>query len=260
MPYVTGYASTDVIQTHREFARTLAEIRAYNTWAARKGRPLLTALETRLNTAYAVFNRDLDRAAHIGALAATRGMKTVLKQTQLRPDTDRRPHLRDLLRSKPAVVPGLRGFATGSVAIGDVDWLEKAIDPEYPQHGSYWRAQNYGTAAHVGREIYGFFHGGGSMSKPLAALAGGGSMQHDPMFSPSSKMSGPRGGRGGPGRISVPLKPRMFVERGRDAGYGEWLAAMAVAEQDALLSITRAMGTALPGVRGTGMARPRRRR
>lgn len=260
MPFVTGYASSDVVQTHREFATTLAEVRAFNAWAARKGQPQLLALETRLQQAYAIFNRNLDRAATIGAQAAARGMKGVLKQTQLRPDTDRKPHLRELLHSKPAVIPGLRGFATGSVAIGDIDQLEKAIDPDFPQHGSYWRAQNYGTTAHVGREIHGFFHGpGGSMSRPLAALAGGGTMQHDPMFSPSSKISGPRGGGGGRGMIRVPLKPRHFIERGRDAGYGEWLAAMALAEQDALLSITRAMGTALPGVRGTGMARRRRR-
>lgn len=253
--FVTFFASSDVAATHREFAAALREVRAYNSWARSHGQPQRLELEARLNRAYAVFSRDVDRAAHVGARAAEQGMKDILKRTQLRPDTDRKPHLRDLLTARPVTPPGLHGIATGAVGVADVEKLDRAVDPDFAHDGTYWRAQNYGTTKHVGRFIFGYFHGGGSVSKPLASMAGGGSPQHDPMFSPTSQISGPRGGIGGPGEIHVPLKPRRFVEGGARIGERAWLDAMAAAQADALLSVRRALG--IGGGRGTGRAAPR---
>lgn len=246
--YVTGYALPDVADTHRKFAQIFTLLEA----ARRRGQPV-AALQAQYRTIYREFNEALNRAAAQGARAAQRAMRERLDRTQIRPRTSERPHLRDLLVARP--LPARGGIALGAVGVAHVPTLEKAVDPDYPGSGSYWRAQEEGTTEHLGREIHGYFHGGGlAPDRPRLAFAGGGSMGHHPEFSPSSVFLGPRGGRGGPGTIMVPLKPRRFIADGAADGAAEWRAAIAAAETAAIAQTRRAM----PAATGAGARRRRR--
>lgn len=251
MPYVRGYAIVDVGDAHRRFAHVFSLLEA----SRRRGQPV-GALQAQVQAIYREFNRDLRAAAELGARAAQEAMRDRLEQSRLRPETDARPHLKSLLTAR--ALPPLGSIELGAVGVADIKQLEKAIDPDYPGSGSYWRAQERGTSKHVGREIRGFFHGGAGSpdpDRPRASYAGGGSMAHHSEFSPSTIFLGPRGGRGGPGTIMVPLKPRRFIERGAEDGHAKWLAAVRSAETQAATRLARAMPVA-PAARGGRRRRP----
>lgn len=234
-PYVRGYAIVDVGETHQRFARIFTLLEA----SRRRGQPV-GALQVEVQAVYREFNRELRAAAELGARAAQAAMRDRLDQTRLRPETDARPHLKSLLIAR--ALPPRGSVELGAVGVADIAQLEKAIDPDYPQHGTYWRAQEQGTSKHVGREIRGYFHGGGKgPDKPRAAFAGGGTMFHHPEFSPSTIFLGPQGGRGGAGTIMVPLRPRRFIARGADDGYAEWLTAIKAAEAQAATRLARTL-------------------
>lgn len=244
--YATGYAIPTVGDTHRKFARIFTLLEA----SRRRGQPV-GALQAQYRVVYREFNDALNAAAKIGAQAAQKAMRERLDRTQIRPRTSERPHLRDLLTAHP--LPSRGGIALGAVGVAHIPTLDKAVDPDYPGSGAYWQAQESGTTKHVGREIRGYFHGGGlAPDRPRLAFAGGGSMGHHAEFSPSSVFVGPRGGRGGPGTIMVPLKPRRFIRDGAADGAAEWRAAIAAAENAAVAQMRRALPTR--GAAGGGRA------
>jgi hypothetical protein len=105
--------------------------------------------------------RDFELLGTRGAAKADAYIRDRLRQTQVRPDASHR--LRDAVRSVPLTNP----LPGGAVGIASIEALDKgAVNPSHPNN-PYWRAQEYGTAAHVGRIVPGYFQPG--QSRPSAA-------------------------------------------------------------------------------------------
>lgn len=252
--FVRIFAIANVAQVQLAFNAALTAADRLVVLEARTGVRGGAAARAELLRTYARFSRDLDDAAKLGAREATAAIIAKIEETRLRPETDKRKHLRDLIESRPANL-GLRGLATGAVGVADVAVLNLAIDPDYPR-GTYWEAQEYGTTAHLGREITGFFHGGGAPGRPLAQFSGGGAMHKNlsPSFSPSAKFTpaagpGSRGGRPGKGTIRVPLKPRRFIRDGADSARLPWKAAVLSAQDSAVSRLSNVKPGPLRGRR-----------
>jgi hypothetical protein len=206
----------------------------------------------------AVKNRqELNAAAARTAADATKYIRARLAATAVRPDTGVAPHLADLIESRP-LIPN-----TGTVGIANEDKLNRAINPNTPGYGPYWRAQEYGTGpasqSHVppgtpaipsqkGRQLRGYFYGPGVTggTPPQSQYRGGGGPH--PIFIPSSVRSGPRGGRGGKGVISKEIDARHFIRDGANLAAVEWRREMRRLDDAAARSLGRVI------------ARPARRR
>lgn len=268
--YVRGFIIPDVAQTHLLFAKVIrtaeqvvlatggplpAGLTARHA-AAGAGIPLRAAAVATLaemRRAYVQFNDGLRAAAQDASANAVRGMRDRLTATQVRPDTDSSPHLRDLLVAQPLSGGGVQ---TGAVGVALVSQLERAINRRSPGYGSYWRAQEYGTGAgevpsQVGRVIFGYFMaaGGGDATPPQAQYAGGGGPH--PIFQAAGGTrnfgagggflggvnAGPRGGRGGFGTIGVEIAGRHFIRFGADAAAVLWREQIAAVQARAIEQI-----------------------
>lgn len=86
-------------------------------------------------------------AALIADATATR----MVKATQVRPDTTKQRHLEDNIVSRHIVTP----IELGAVGLFDESVLNRTRAGR--RGGTYWEAQEFGTDAHVGREVRGFF-------------------------------------------------------------------------------------------------------
>jgi hypothetical protein len=131
-----------------------------------------------------------------GAAKADIFIRNELRQSQVRPDAS--GSLAGAVQSMPLTtrLPG------GGVGIASIEALDKgARDPNYPAK-SYWRAQEYGTAAHVGRIVPGYFQPG--QSRPSA-----GEFRVHPYFDPVLRT------RGTPAMvITRPLRARYYLRDG----------------------------------------------
>jgi hypothetical protein len=97
-------------------------------------------------------------AAGVADVVAT----NVLKATQVRPDTTKQRHLEDTFLS--------RATPTGAVELGVAGLFdEKKLNQAKRGGNIYWEAQEFGTDAHVGRVIRGFFVGSGGRARPSQA-------------------------------------------------------------------------------------------
>lgn len=224
--YMRIFVIDNIAAIHRAHVEARRELALSNARdrAARR-RPGARDSIAELDRLYANFNRDLDRAASTSAARATKAIKARIEQTRVRPETDKPRHLADMVKSRRvSIVPGI---ATGAVGIADIAELNKAVDPDFP-NGTYWEAQEYGTFAHVGRQIRGYFYGGGA---PIAPPREAQFRVHS-AFSPEGLLTGPRGGSGGKGRIRRPLMARRFIRDGADDAFGPWRAAVQAAENE----------------------------
>jgi hypothetical protein len=98
--------------------------------------------------------RQFEVLGTTGADEADRIIRKHIAQTQVRPDAT--GSLRGAVQSRPLANP----LPGGAVGIASIEELDKgARDPDYPAK-SYWRAQEYGTDAHIGRKVPGFFQPG----------------------------------------------------------------------------------------------------
>lgn len=244
--YMRVFAVLNIAEIHKGFAGAAREAALLNASDRRHNRPQ-RALHTERELArlYDKFVRDIDRAARRGAETATRAIVRKLDETAIRAETDKRRHLSSFIKSRPANL-GLLG--TGAVGVADIAELNKAIDPDYPGKGPYWAAQEYGTDKHVGRKIYGFFHGNHPAERPNAQLSGGGEVHGKgalhTAFSPSAKFTpvagaGSRGGKGGKGTIRVALKPRHFIRDGADQARDVWRASVFAVSADVISDLQR---------------------
>lgn len=250
--YVREFVVERVADAHLAFhqALTLAES-VERTYARIPGRGAAAAATLRqLRVAYARFNDDLTAVARETARDAQRFMREELDASKRRPGTGAKGgrHLKGALVARPEFPVGK--LATGVVGIADVERLDAVVNPLGPQYGPYWRTQEYGSTAHVGREVYGFFTRSGygePFSKPDSARAG-----RDPIFVPGRTLhqlgaragSGPssQGGLGGKLTIRNPIRPRHFIRAGANAARAEWLRGIAEAEQRAIARMNRALG------------------
>lgn len=255
--YVRALILADVGRLHREWQLVIAEAERAN----RDTKGQLAGTVRLLKVAYRIFNRELGELARDCSAIAEVEMRRHLDRSAKRKATGVGPHLRSKLRARPFDV-GVGPFQTGAVGIGDEDAMNDLVDPEFPGAGPYWQTQEYGSTAHVGREIRGFFFDARftNPTRPARGYTGNKAIAQ-PLFLPGSVATGPRGGSGGKGTIRQPIRARHFIRNGARDAEVHWRAGLAriEAQSRAAVRAARAEGAA-SRVRRRAAPRPPGRR
>jgi hypothetical protein len=136
------------------------------------------------------------KAAVEASLVADAVAKNVLKATQVRPDTSKAKHLEDTFFSRHTPTPVVE---LGVVGLFD----EGALSQASRGGGIYWEAQEFGTDAHVGRVVRGFFQPGRARPSQV-------DFRVHPEF---QAQKGPRM------TIRRPIQERGFLRRGVEAAW-----------------------------------------
>jgi hypothetical protein len=166
-------------------------IKLYTT----KGRLREAAL---VRKAYQDMVRDYELLAKQGAMKADTFVRDRLRQTAVRPPAT--GSLAAAVHSEPLKLP----FPGGGVGIANIGMLDKGAFDQ----GSYWRAQEYGTTAHVGRRVVGFFEPG--RAKPSAAQ-----FRNHPFFEQAKRGKSGKAQKGTPAMvIRRPIHARHFLRDG----------------------------------------------
>lgn len=211
--YTDEFVVLGIIRLHEDFRRLIAT-------ANRAGN---TALAAELAIVYAWFNDELDLLARAVAKDAVKQIRNRIRATQKRAYTVTRPYLVDQVKARPEFVSS--PWATGAVGVGDIDALDKAINPRDPGKFSYWRSQEYG-ARPSNKAVYGYFwdRGMNTRSRPSQAQ-----FRVHPIFMASK-----------PGQRMIwrrPIEPRHFVRDGADRAYRDWLAGIGQIQGAAIAGI-----------------------
>lgn len=237
--FVTGFIPDDIVAVHRYFQRVIVH--------SRQTGPQSAATTRLLEAAYRTFQLELNELARVSALDAQKKMRERLRKTAKRPDTGVTPHLRTSLTARP--LRGTGPFATGAVGVADKAHLEKARSPV--DDFAYWKVQEEGTRANVGRAIRGYFFDKGFVNATRPAPGFTGTPAAQPLFRsgrlgnfPASVSGGigPRGGKGGKGVIKNPIRARHFIRDGAQAAHANWLAGLRLVESSTLANIRAALG------------------
>jgi hypothetical protein len=278
------FVSPNVVEVEAGIGRQIIQCERTSAKIARKlttpgltpaQRRSLLALEREIageRRALALIARDnrqqLNDLAAKTAGRATTSIRERLAATAERPDTGVKPHLADLIESAP-LLPN-----TGAVGIASETKLDRAVNPNTPGYGPYWRAQEYGTGStnvppgtkavpsQIGRKkkLYGYFYETGvtSPSRPQAQYAGG--RGPHPIFIPSSGgQRGARGGGGGVGVIRHEIQPRHFIRDGADRAVVQWRREMSRIDTQTAKALSAAPALA-KAVTAAAAARPSGRR
>lgn len=243
--YARGFLVTDIAEVHLGFDRLFTTLELAQRNPATRARARIE--REQLLRDYREFNREMEELALRGAADATERMRAKFKRTKRRSLTVQAPYLLNALRAKP-LVTGLK-LSAGAVGVADLDRLNKVTNPSSPQHGAYWRAQEFGTGqpggppSQLGRVIRGYFYDRG-LSNPTPPVSGGGSQ---PIFVSARNANaaaaalghgqfggGTRGGFGGYGTIQREIQGRHFIRDGADLAYRDWLAGLRVIEARAV--------------------------
>lgn len=240
-----GMIISDVDAVHQEFAKVIADA----------GR--LADLEKRLNEDYGAtemlrvlkdtydaFNTNLRLVSARAAEEATKGMRERIMSDRRRPSSGSIPPLEDL--AEASSLPAEGSYQSGGVGVGNVDLLNRAINPHSRGYRSYWRAIEYGTGAgpvpsQIGRILYGSFTsaGGSDPTAPIAEYAGGGGPH--PVFisggiqSSSMSQSGTR--VVGFGTIGAEIKGKHYIEFGTANAAIEWREGIANLQDRAITEL-----------------------
>lgn len=238
--WVRGFVVTDVALVHREFEKIIADAERLVAMEKRSGQSLGgVRLVKTLNDTYDTFNANLKLVATRGAQRATKGMVERLHGNRQRPPTGSIPPLEDLAVAMPLAPIGK--YQTGAVGVGNVDFLNRAINPHSRGYGSYWRAIEYGTGqggvpSQLGRILYGSFvdAGGGNPTRPMSQYAGGGG-PHPAFISGGVGTWMQDGVRTvGMGTINREVPAKHFIQFGADDAAVAWRADLANAQQRAI--------------------------
>lgn len=187
----------------------------------------------RLERDLLALRNEIVRLGVADAVYADKLAAATLRARLVRPETPG-PHLADYIRSYP--LPG----ELGGVGFADIAVLDKAIDPKYPQHGTYWRAIEYGTRAHIGRVVVGYF-------QPGFAGPSGGEFRAHPYFTPEASSDAY------PMRITRPIEPKHFLRSGIASALTNHVQKMGTLQAEAIAS----MRSATARSRGGGIAATR---
>lgn len=202
-----------LVPVYKGLAQIITRIEREEIQARANARSALTAQERAAWNVYAAFwgswlsrfqvltHFFVTQLAEIGrqtAVVADERIRHHIKATQVRPDTSKQRHMEDNVRSRH-IAQKAEGAAVG---IADISVLDKTRNGN--RWGAYWEAQEFGTDAHVGRTVYGYF-------MPGKARPSQGSFRTHPEFQASrtsSKMV-----------IKNPIQERGFLRQGvEDAG------------------------------------------
>lgn len=223
---------------YRLFVQTLEAARLADLARQRAGLPpATTATQQALVRGLTDFEAGLRIVADRGAAIAQREMRAKLDayiQATGRGPTGRSPNLK--MRTTARRLPPVAGSETGAVGVAPEDVLNRAVNPDTPGYGTFWRAIEEGTGglggvpSQMGRRIKGYFTGPapgyGDQTRPLAQYRAGGI---HPIFIPNSVAGslglrgiGKRGGTGGLGTIQREIRPAHFIRDGANAALAEW--------------------------------------
>lgn len=246
--YQRIFVVENVARLHVLFADTIEEARLTDLYRQRAGLPPATAATQRaLLRAFEDFNAGLRRVAQQGALTAQKAMRDRLDayiHATGRGPTGRRPNLKT--RTTARALAPIAGVETGAVGVAPEEVLNRAVNPDTPGYGTYWRAIEEGTGgkggvpSQKGRVIRGVFtdRGYGDQTRPLAEFQQGGP---HPIFLPASAGGysgiGKRGGRGGYGTIKREIRPAHFIRNGANEALIEWRREIAQLELRTMAAI-----------------------
>lgn len=238
--WVRGYVVTDVAAVHKEFEKCIRDAGILVDLEKRTRQSLGGAkILADLKATYATFNDNLKGVAKLGAERATKGMHERLRANRVRDPTGSTPPLEDLVVAMPLAPVG--GYQTGAVGVGNVDFLNRAINSHSRGYGTYWRAIEYGTGkdgvpTQIGRILYGSFvgAGGSSPTRPLSEYAGGGG-PHPAFVSGGVGVSASGGERVlGFGTIGKEITGKHFIKWGADEAAIAWRSDIAQVQSRAL--------------------------
>lgn len=222
--YKTGFVILDVLQSHRDFQQAILVLRRAALNPRLRG-PMLTEI-ARVEAAYSSYQRRLEQLALDYSVVAEKEIREQITKTAKRPDTGLRPHLRDNIVCRPTF-PGVP-LPTGWVGVADIDELDKVVNPLTPGYGPYWRTQEDGSTAHVGRSINGLFFPSGGPSGGAGAPPDPGQFRAHPVF-----VAGP----GGRGVIARPIEARHFIRKGKEIAGRKWLTALKTLEAQTMAQL-----------------------
>ena len=211
--YTDEFAVPGVVLVHQTFQRVIAN-------ASRAGN---NALAAELAIVWAWFNEELTLHAEAISRDAVKQIRLRIKATQKRAYTVTRPYLIDQVKARPEFLAS--PWATGAVGVGDIDALDKAVNPRDPGKFPYWRSQEYG-ARPSNKAVYGYFwdRGVNTRSRPSQL-----EFRIHPIFIASK-----------PGQRMIwrrPIEARHFVRDGADRAYRDWLAGIGKIQADAIAEI-----------------------
>jgi hypothetical protein len=150
--------------------------------------------------------REYDALGTSASIKADEIIRRRIRQTAVRPPASGRLESGVVSRPIPTTWPG------GALGVADLEILEKtAINPRYHGKGkkSYWRAQEYGYAGHVGRRVVGLFEG---TSPPSAS-----EFRVHAYFEQAARNAQGKAPKGTPAMvITKPLHARHFLRDGTD--------------------------------------------
>lgn len=241
--YVRGFVIPDVAQVHAAYQKLIGDLEALVMEARRVNSKEAGAFAVQLadvRIAYRDFNMGLKKVATDGSIRATKGMLERLDQNRARPSSGSTPALRDLVEANP--LPAIGGYQTGAVGVGNVELLNRAINPHSRGYGPFWRAIEYGTGQHgvpsqIGRILYGSFTaaGGADPTPPMPEYAGGGGPHPIFLSGYQSQAGGDR--VSGLGTIGKEIEARHFIRYGADGAAVQWRAEISALQDRAVESL-----------------------
>ncbi len=246
------FATEDAVVVHELYIEILGILIAAEREAAALRVPSPAAgMRAKVEKSYREFTREITRVAEVTAADFDKKAVAILEATRKRDDTRVAPHLRNLIQSRPANL-GFAEFPIGAVGLGRISTLDRAVNPNTPGYGAYWRAQEYGTGkdgvpSQRGRQLRGFFFRPGFKDpvRPMAQYRGAGDPSY-PIFLPGRPSNlpsnvrggiGVRGGRGGKGVIHHEIQPRRFLRGAADATFADYIAGVKAVEARALTGL-----------------------
>jgi hypothetical protein len=179
----------------------------------------------RLSRAITQFEERLAALAIRTAAVADASIRRHIDQTQVRADTSKQRHMRDNIRSRHVPLPGVA--EAGVVGIADMSELNKTARGG----GAYWDAQEFGTDAHVGRTVRGYFMPG--RARPSQA-----DFRVHPEFQAA--------GRGPQMTIAKPIEERGFLRDGIEDAWNYRHRQFASIKAKLLAEITAVARTGKP--------------
>lgn len=246
-------APLGLIPVYRGLAAIITRIEKEEINAKANARRALTPQERAAWNVYAAFwgawlvrfqllsHLLVSQLAEIGrqtAVVADQSIRRHIKSTQVRPDTGKARHMEDNIFSRH-IPQRAEGAAVG---IADISILDKTRRSN--KGGTYWEAQEFGTDAHVGRTVHGFF-------MPGQARPSQGSFRTHSEFQASrtaSKML-----------IQRPIQERGFLRQGIEDAGAFRLRRLNTLEQKVRREIDKFISAAR-GVRAPLAVTPRRPR
>lgn len=162
-------------------------------------------IAARLELSLKAMTVEVERETVADALRGTKLIRDTLHDRLVRPSTPG-PHLGSRVQSMPLPDPGI--LPGGAVGFGDIQALDKAVDPRHQDAGSYWRAIEYGSHAAVGRILVGYF-------QPGFRVPSQSEFRNHPMFMTQSASGFAAGMSGAPAMlVQNPIDPKHFLRDG----------------------------------------------